>query len=81
METHNFFLLQEVVDNAFKKKTLIDHDSISANFQSKLQEDFSDDQLADLLIYSGFILHLLHVRASLMAQLVKKLPAMQETPV
>lgn len=55
MEKHYFFLLQEVVDDAFKKFSTIDHDLISANFQSKLQKEFSDDQLADLLIYSGYI--------------------------
>ncbi len=55
MEKHYFFLLQEVVDSAFKKFSNIDHDLISANFQSKLRKEFSDDQLADLLIYSGYI--------------------------
>ena len=55
MENHYFLLLQEVVNDAFKKFSTIDHDLISANFQSKLQKEFSDDQLADLLIYSGYI--------------------------
>lgn len=55
MEKHYFFLLQEVVDDAFKKFSTIDHDLISTNFQSKLQKEFSDSQLADLLIYSGYI--------------------------
>lgn len=55
MENHYFFLLQEVVNDAFKKFSTIDHDLISINFQSKLQKEFSDDQLADLLIYSGYI--------------------------
>ena len=55
MEKHYFFLLQEIVDDAFKKYSSIDHDLISANFQTKLQKEFSDDQLADLLIYCGYI--------------------------
>ncbi|MDD7051742.1 MAG: HindIII family type II restriction endonuclease [Lachnospiraceae bacterium] len=55
MEKHYFFLLQEIVDDAFNKYSSIDHDLISANFQTKLQKEFSDDQLADLLIYSGYI--------------------------
>lgn len=55
MEKHYFFLLQEIVDDAFNKYSSIDHELISANFQTKLQKEFSDDQLADLLIYSGYI--------------------------
>lgn len=55
MEKHYFFLLQNVVDESFKKYSTIDHDLISSEFQKMLQKHFSDDQLADLLIYSGYI--------------------------
>lgn len=43
MEKHYFFLLQEIVDDAFNKYSSIDHELISANFQTKLQKEFSDD--------------------------------------
>lgn len=55
MEKHYFFLIQDVVDDAFKKYPTINHDLISTNFQTMLQKNFSDDQFADILIYSGYI--------------------------
>lgn len=55
MANHNFFLLQNIVDDAFCRYAVIDHDAISANFQSMLRKNFSDEALADLLIYSGYI--------------------------
>ncbi len=55
MGNHNFFLLQDIVNEAFKKYNIIDHDKISADFQGMLKKEFSDDDLSDLLIYSGYI--------------------------
>lgn len=55
MGNHYFFLLQDIVNDSFKKYNIIDHDKISADFQAMLKKEFSDDDLADLLIYSGYI--------------------------
>lgn len=55
MGNHYFFLLQDIVNDSFNKYSTIDHDKISADFQTLLKKDFSDDDLADLLIYSGYI--------------------------
>ena len=52
---HNYFILQNIVDNSFKECSSIDHDVISQEFKDYLQKNFSNDQLADLLIYSGYI--------------------------
>ena len=55
MENHYFFLLQNIVDESFKTNSIINHDIISTNFQSMLEKNFTDDQFAELLIYSGYI--------------------------
>lgn len=55
MKDHYFFLLQDFVDDAFENNDLIDHEALASQFTKKLQREFSDDQLADLLIYTGYI--------------------------
>ncbi len=54
MENHYFFFLQDFVNNSFKTPP-INHDNISIAFQKTLKKDFTDNQLADLLIYAGYI--------------------------
>lgn len=52
---HNFFLIQNIVDSSYKENQIVDHDKISINFKNMLKNNFSDDALVDLLIYTGYI--------------------------
>lgn len=52
---HNFFLIQNFVNNSYNENNIVNHDKKSMEFQNMLKNSFSDEQLIDLLIYTGYI--------------------------